>query len=187
MQSQHWLFSSQLTFALIQNRWKWLWWNVKYKLFSNIDRGSQPALQNVCCVLQHYSIKPTLSGTEVHNNKKKAKLQVDLFKVEPVRASGHLNLVRLKQSSAYCSPHTHTHNVCIFVCIWSLVGSISAFSLNKLHGLLFDGLDALRGAVLLLVLQVALEEELDLLHRHTQVDDAIKERPAGDRMLEYTD
>ena len=91
---------------------------VKYKLFSNIDRGSQPALQNVCCVLQHYSIKPTLSGTEVHNNKKKkAKLQVDLFKVEPVRASGPLNLVRLKQSSAYCSPHTQ----CVYICVYLVI------------------------------------------------------------------
>lgn len=50
------------------------------------------------------------------------------------------------------------------MCIWSLFSSVSAFSFHKLHGLLFDCLDALRGAVLLLVLQVALEEELDLFH-----------------------
>lgn len=54
--------------------------------------------------------------------------------------------------------------MCVYLCVWSLVGSISAFSLNKLYGLLFDCLDALWGAMLLLVLQVALEEELDLLH-----------------------
>lgn len=52
----------------------------------------------------------------------------------------------------------------LFVCVWSLVGSLCAFSFHKLHGLLFDSLDALRGAELLLVLQVALEEELDLLY-----------------------
>lgn len=71
---------------------------------------------------------------------------------------------------------THT---CRMMCVWSLVGSLCAFGFHKLHRLLFDGLDALRRAVLLLVLQEALEEELDLLHRHTQVDHAIKERPAG--------
>lgn len=76
---------------------------------------------------------------------------------------------------------THIHNVCIIVCIWSSVCSLRAFSFHKLHGLLFDGLDALRSAVLLLVLQVALEEELDLFHRDAQVDHTIKERPAGDR------
>lgn len=43
-------------------------------------------------------------------------------------------------------------------------GSFEAFRFDKLDGLLFDCLDALRGAVLLLVLQVALEEELDLFH-----------------------
>lgn len=64
------------------------------------------------------------------------------------------------------------------VCICSLFSSIGAFSFHKLHGLLFDCLDALRGAVLLLVLQVALEEELDLFNRDTQVDDAVKQCPA---------
>lgn len=64
---------------------------------------------------------------------------------------------------------------CVY--IWSLFSSISAFSFHKLHGLLFDCLDALRGAVLLLVLQVALEEELDLFHRDAQVDDAVKQCP----------
>lgn len=78
----------------------------------------------------------------------------------------------------------HIHNLCIIVCIWSLFGSIAAFSFHKLHGLLFDCLDALRRAMLPLVLQVALEEELDLFHRDTQVDHAIKECPAGDRRLE---
>lgn len=38
--------------------------------------------------------------------------------------------------------------------------------------------------MLLLVLQVALEEELDLFHRDTQVDHTVKEFPAGDRRLE---
>ena len=45
-----------------------------------------------------------------------------------------------------------------------LVCSLCAFSFHKLHCLLFDCLDALWGAMLLFVLQVALEEELDLFH-----------------------
>lgn len=90
--------------------------------------------------------------------------------------------LRLRPSLAHCSPHTN--NVCIIVCIRSLVGSLCAFSFHKLHGLLFDCLDALRGAVLLLVLQVPLEEKLDLFHWNTQMDHAIKERPAGERKLE---
>lgn len=53
-----------------------------------------------------------------------------------------------------------------------------AFRFHKLNGLLFDCLDALWGAVLLLVLQVALEEELDLFHRNAQMDHAIKKLPA---------
>lgn len=60
------------------------------------------------------------------------------------------------------------------VWLWALF----AFRFHKLHGLLFDRLDALWGAVLLLVLQVALEEELDLFHRNAQVDHAIKKLPA---------
>ncbi len=82
------------------------------------------------------------------------------------------------------STHTHARDVCSMVCIWSLVGSLGAFCFHKLHGLLFDCLDALRGAVLLLVFQVALEEELDLFHRNTQVYHTIKERPVGDRKME---
>lgn len=62
---------------------------------------------------------------------------------------------------------------------WSLGGSLGPFSFHKLHGFVFDFLDALRCAVFLLILQVALEKELDLLHGDTQVDRAIKERPAG--------
>lgn len=58
---------------------------------------------------------------------------------------------------------THVHRVCT-VCIRSSFGCLVAFSFHKLYGLLLHGLDALRGAVLLLVLQVALEEELDLFH-----------------------
>lgn len=65
--------------------------------------------------------------------------------------------------------------------IWSLFGSINTLGFDKLHGLLFDCLDALRGAVLLLVLQVALEEEFDLFHRNTQMDHAIKKLPARDK------
>lgn len=60
----------------------------------------------------------------------------------------------------------------------SRVRASFAFRFHELHGLLFDCLDALRGAVLLLVLQVALEEELDLFHRNAQVDDAIEKLPA---------
>lgn len=76
-----------------------------------------------------------------------------------------------RSSVAHSSPPT------TFVHVWSLVCSVGAFSFHKLHGLFFDCLDALRSAVLLLILQVALEEELNLLHRHTQVDHSIKERP----------
>lgn len=50
------------------------------------------------------------------------------------------------------------------VWVWSSFGSFIAFRFHKLYGLLFDCLDALWGAVLLLVLQIALEEELDLFH-----------------------
>lgn len=70
--------------------------------------------------------------------------------------------------------------VCVVHCALGSFGSVGAFSLHKLHGLLLDRLDALGGAVLLLVLQVALEEELDLLHREAQVDHAVKQRPGGD-------
>lgn len=62
--------------------------------------------------------------------------------------------------------------------VWSLTG-LAAFGLHKLHSLLLDRLDALWGAVFLLILQVALEEELDLLHRHAEVDDAVEQGPAG--------
>lgn len=48
--------------------------------------------------------------------------------------------------------------------VWSSFGSFSAFRFHKLYGLLFDCLDALWSAVLLLVLQIALKEELDLFH-----------------------
>lgn len=48
--------------------------------------------------------------------------------------------------------------------VLSLLGSFIAFRFHKLHGLLFDCLDALWGAVLLLILQIALKEELDLFH-----------------------
>lgn len=76
---------------------------------------------------------------------------------------------------------THIQNLCTVVCFWSLVGGLGAFGFHKLHGLLFDCLDALWGAMLLLVLQVALEEELDLLRRNTEVDHTIKERPAEEK------
>lgn len=65
--------------------------------------------------------------------------------------------------------------------MWTLLGRLRAFSFHKLNGLLFDCLDALRGAVLLLVFQVTLEEELDLLRRNAQVDHAIEQRPARRR------
>lgn len=38
--------------------------------------------------------------------------------------------------------------------------------------------------MLLFILQVTLEKELDLFHRDTQVDDTIKERPAGHRKMD---
>lgn len=79
---------------------------------------------------------------------------------------------------------THIYCVWITVCIWSLAGSLCAFCFHELHGFLFDCLDALWGAVLLLVLQVAFEEELDLFHWNTQVDHTIKESPAGERKVE---
>lgn len=64
-------------------------------------------------------------------------------------------------------------------CIFALsVCSVFAFCFHELHGLLFDRLDALRGAVLLLILQVALEEELDLLHGNAEVDRPIEDGPA---------
>lgn len=56
-------------------------------------------------------------------------------------------------------------------------GSFRTFSFHKLHSFVFDILDALRCAVLLLVLQVTLEEELDLLGRNAEVDHPIEERP----------
>lgn len=64
-------------------------------------------------------------------------------------------------------------------------GSFNALGFNKLYRLLFDCLDALRGAVLLLVLQVPLEEEFDLFHRNTQMDDAIKNLPARDKWSDF--
>lgn len=74
--------------------------------------------------------------------------------------------------------------LCMCVCL-SLAGSLGAFSLHVLQGLLLDRLDALWRAVLLLVFQVALEEEFDLLHRHAQVDHTVKQCPAenGKRKL----
>lgn len=65
-----------------------------------------------------------------------------------------------------------------------LTRSLCALSFHKFHGFLFDGLDALWCAVLLFILQVTLEKELDLFHRDTQVDDTIKERPAGHRKMD---
>lgn len=56
-------------------------------------------------------------------------------------------------------------------------GTFCTFSFHKLHGFVFDGLDALGRAVLLLILQVTLEEELDLLGRNAEVDHPIEERP----------
>lgn len=47
-----------------------------------------------------------------------------------------------------------------------LAGGFGSFRLHVFHSFLFDCLDGLRCAVRLLVLQVALKEELDLLHRH---------------------
>lgn len=70
------------------------------------------------------------------------------------------------------------------VCVWFLLGSLCAFSFHKLHGLFFHCLDALRGAMLLFILQVALEEELDLFHCNTKVNHPIKECPARDRSWE---
>ena len=65
-----------------------------------------------------------------------------------------------------------------------LACSLSSLSLHKLQSLRFHGLDTLWCAMFLLIFQVALEEELDLLHRNAQVDHTIKERPAGDRKVE---
>lgn len=58
-----------------------------------------------------------------------------------------------------------------------LIFSLFAFIFHKLQSLFLDGLDALRGAVFLLVLQVALEEKLDLLHRNAQADDSVEQSP----------
>lgn len=88
--------------------------------------------------------------------------------MESVRASRANNLFpnRCEAQTKFSTLQSaHIHSVCIIVvCIWSLFGSLVAFSFHKLYGLLLDCLDALRGAMLLLVLQVALEEELDLFH-----------------------
>lgn len=171
------------THIFIQNWLKWSWWNVKLQFVFNIYRWLQPTLQKVWCVLQHYSIKHRRSGSIVQSQqqykKEKAKLQTNklIFFM-------WWNLWASRATNLFPQQSTHIHNVCIIVCIRSLVGSLGAFSFHKLHGLLFDCLDALWGAVLLLVLQVALEEELDLFHWNAQVDHTIKECPEGDRKLE---
>lgn len=77
---------------------------------------------------------------------------------------------------------THTVNR---VHRWSSVGRLGASGLHELHGLLLDGLDALRRAAPLLVLQVALEEELDVFHRQREVDDAVEQSPEGDGTLNH--
>lgn len=64
-----------------------------------------------------------------------------------------------------------------------LIFGLFAFAFHELQSLLLDFLDALRGAVLLLVLQVALEEKLDLLHRNAQVDHAVEQRPGRQETL----
>lgn len=46
----------------------------------------------------------------------------------------------------------------------SSAGSLCAFRLHKFHCLFFDLLDALRGAMFLLIFQITLEKELYFLH-----------------------
>lgn len=68
---------------------------------------------------------------------------------------------------------------------YSLTFSIFAFIFHKLQSLFFNCLDALRSAVLLLVLQVALEEKLYLLHGNAEVDHSIEQSPETTRDLRW--